>query len=346
MTASRIREVLEALLNGQDLARESMEELMHAILRGQVTIAQLAGISVALRIKGETSTELAAAARVMRQHGVQVSLKTPGPLLDTAGTGGDGVGSFNLSTAAALVAAACGITVAKHGNRAVSSRSGSADFLEALGVRLEVPPAQLQTSIETAGIAFLHAPAHHQALRHAAPMRRDLGVRTFFNLLGPLSNPARASHQLVGVYDASRTRQMAEVLQMLGLVRAWVVHGFGGLDEVSPSGPTQIAELSEGQIRQFTCVPEDFGLETKPIEILRGGDAAWNASLMHRLAEGEDVEVRPAVLLNAAAALVVARPELEWKDATALAQQALDDGSVLRTLQRWVSCTNAARDFS
>ena len=328
---------LRAVLGGEDLSRESMEAAMEAILDGAAEPALMAGLAIALRMKGETAEEIAAAARVMRARCERVVLDVEGPLLDTAGTGGDGVGSFNLSTISAIVAAAAGVRVAKHGNRAVSSRSGSADVLEALGIELGAAPALLQRSVQEVGIAFFFAPAHHAALRHAAPVRRALGVRTFFNLLGPLSNPAGATHQILGVYDGARVVQMAECLGLLGLERAWVVHGHGGLDEISPAGPTLVAELRDGAVRSFEVGPADFGLEPSSLDSIGGGDAKENAALTQRLFAGEALPVRTAVLLNSAAAILVASAETDPQIATERAREAIDSGAAGDLLRRWVA---------
>ncbi|MGB5681186.1 MAG: anthranilate phosphoribosyltransferase, partial [Polyangiales bacterium] len=240
---------------GKDLSPRQVETAMDEILSGDATPAQIAAFVVGLRMKGESSDEIAAAARSLRRHGESIQPNVRGPLLDTCGTGGDGLHTFNISTASAIVAAACGVSVAKHGNRAVSSKAGSADVLEALGVRIDLPKEAVQRCIEDVGIGFLFAPRHHAAMRHAAPIRRELGIRTLFNLLGPLSNPASATHQVVGVFDPARVEQLASALGTLGLEAAWVVHGNGGLDEVSPSGPTRVAELRNGAVRTFELSP-------------------------------------------------------------------------------------------
>ena len=237
------------------------------------------------------------------------------------------------------MAAAAGVPVAKHGNRAVSSQAGSADVLEALGVQIDLTPAQVQRCIEEVGIGFLFAPSHHAAMRHAAPVRRELGIRTLFNLLGPLSNPASATHQVVGVYDAGRVEQLAEALGSLGLTAAWVVHGEGGLDEVSPSGPTRVAQLRDGKVSTFEVTPQDFGLSLAPMEALRGGDAVRNAEIIRDVLGGEPGPARVAVLLNAAAALCVVGAAPDPAAATELAVNAIDSGTALQTLERWAQFT-------
>ncbi len=253
---------------------------MDEILEGEASTAQIAAFVIGLRMKGESAIEIAAAARSLRNHCETIRPQVDGPLLDTCGTGGDGLQTFNISTAAAIVAAACGVAVAKHGNRAVSSKAGSADVLEALGVRIDLGPERVLRCIEEVGIGFMFAPSHHAAMRHAAPVRRELGVRTLFNLLGPLSNPASASHQLVGVYDPGRIEQLAQALGALGLTAAWVVHGKGGLDEISPAGPSAVAQLADGEVSRFEVCPRDFGLPEVPVESLGGGDATCNAEII------------------------------------------------------------------
>jgi anthranilate phosphoribosyltransferase len=260
-------------------------------------------------------------------------------LLDTCGTGGDGLHTFNISTAAAVVAAACGVAVAKHGNRAVSSKAGSADVLEALGVRIDLTPERVRQCIEEVGIGFLFAPSHHAAMRHAAPVRRELGIRTLFNLLGPLSNPASATHQVVGVYDPARVEQLAQALGTLGLTAAWVVHGAGGIDEVSTSGTTTVAQLACGKVTTFEISPRDFGLAETPIEALRGGDAQRNAEIINGVLAGDPGPARAAVVLNAAAALCVTGLESDRTAAAERAAEAIDSGAAKQTLERWAQLT-------
>ncbi len=337
-----LAEAVRSVVEGRDLDAQTMEGAVEAILGGEATEAQIAALAVGLRMKGETAAEIAAAARVMRRRCDAVEVAGAGEVvLDTCGTGGDGAGTFNLSTASAIVAAAAGVRVAKHGNRAVSSRAGSADVLEALGVRIDVDRAVVVRSVREVGIGFLFAPAHHGALRHAAPVRRALGVRTFFNLLGPLSNPAGATHQLVGVYDPDRAEQMAEVLGLLGARRAWVVHGEGGLDEVSPAGPTRVALLEAGSVTCREVRPEDFGLAPVPLEALAGGDAAANARIIRAILGGEPGPRRTAVVLNAASALLVAGAAADPKEASARASEAIDSGAARRTLEAWVELTQS-----
>lgn len=330
-----ISEAIRQVIAGRDLSPSEVEAAMDTILDGEASNAQIAAFVVALRMKGESSDEIAAAARALRRHCQPIRPKVDGPLLDTCGTGGDGLHTFNISTAAAIVAAACGVAVAKHGNRAVSSKAGSADVLEALGVCIDLRPAQVERCIEEVGIGFLFAPRHHAAMRHVAPVRRELGIRTLFNLLGPLSNPAPVTHQVVGVYDRGRLVQLAEALRTLGGTAAWVVHGTGGLDEVSPSGPTSVAQLAHGEITTFEVSPTDFGLSSVPLEALGGGDAQQNAAIIRRVLSGEQGPARAAVVLNAAAALCVTGLAANPREAADRAAQAIDGGAARSTLERW-----------
>jgi anthranilate phosphoribosyltransferase len=310
-----------------------------AILAGQWTPVQVAGFLVALRAHGDSAACLLAAAEAMRanmvvvDHGLDL-------VLDTCGTGGDGQGTLNLSTGAALLAAASGIRVAKHGNRAVSSHAGSADVIEALGVRLDVAPAHAATVLREAGIAFLMAPAHHPAMRHAVVARRELGIRTVFNAVGPLANPARATHQLVGTYDDGLRPMFAEVLQQLGTKRAWVVHGREGLDEISPFGPTRVTSLDRGSTTEFEVAPEDFGVTPSAPGAIAGGDAAANATVLENILRGAPHPATDAVVLNAAAALVVAH-EQQPKAATARVRELIASGAAHRALEAWRAITRS-----
>ena len=337
-----IADAIKAVVAGADLSDAEVEAAMDAILDGEASPAQIAAFVVGLRMKGESASEIAAAARALRKHCDAIRPKVDGPLLDTCGTGGDGLHTFNISTAAAIVAASCGVAVAKHGNRAVSSKAGSADVLEALGVRIDLSPERVLQSIEDLGIGFMFAPSHHSAMRHAAPVRRELGVRTLFNLLGPLSNPASATHQVVGVYDPRRLEQLAQALGALGLTAAWVVHGQGGLDEVSPAGPTRVAQLAGGEVTCFDISPIDFGIAEVPVEALGGGDAARNAQIIHAVLDGEQGPPRSAVVLNAAAALRVAGLADDPKAAADRAAEAIDRGDAKEKLERWAAFTQGS----
>ncbi len=337
-----ISEAIKAAVGGEDLPPAMVESVMDAILEGEASAAQIAAFVVALRMKGESSDEIAAAARSLRKHCESIHPRVDGPLLDTCGTGGDGLDTFNISTAAAIVVASSGVAVAKHGNRAVSSKAGSADVLEALGVRIDLSPEEVTRCIEELGIGFLFAPSHHAAMRHAAPVRKELGIRTLFNLLGPLANPASATHQVVGVFDPSRLEQLARALGVLGLDGAWVVHGEGGLDEVSPSGSTRVAQLRGGEVSSFDLTPASFGLDPVPAEALRGGDADANAGIIRGVLAGEQGAPRAAVVINAAAALCVCGAAADPVRAAAAASEAIDSGAAEDTLRRWTELTRAS----
>jgi anthranilate phosphoribosyltransferase len=332
-----MREQIASLVAGRDLDAAAMEGAVETILRGEATPAQIGALLVALRMKGETVLELAAAARVMRCHAVPVRVTRPGIVLDTCGTGGDGSGSFNISTAAAIAVAAAGVTVAKHGNRAATSRAGSADVLEALGVPLDLSPERVGACIDAIGIGFMFARAHHPAMRHVAGARSEIGVRTLFNLLGPLSNPAGATHQLLGVSEAAKLDTMAHVLCALGAVGAWVVHGDGGLDEVSPSGTTRVAAVRNGRVERFDLAPGDFGYDPVPADALRGGDASHNAAIVRAVLGGERGPARDAVVINAAAALCVAGAVATPREGAVRAAHAVDSGAACEKLAAWVA---------
>lgn len=322
-----------ARIEGGRLGPEDVRASFGAILAGDWTPVQIGAFAAALRLRGETAEIIGAAAEALRAVMSAVDHGLP-DVLDTCGTGGDGAHTLNVSTAAAVVVAACGVPVAKHGNRSVSSRCGSADVIEALGVPLDLPPDRQAEVLREARIAFLMAPAHHPALRHAASARRELGVRTIFNALGPLVNPARATHQLVGVYDDALRPVMAAALGRLGVRRAWVVRSEDGLDEVSPAAPTRVSVLEGGRVEERTIAPEDFGLARSDTSGLAGGDAAANAAAITRLFEGGEHPARAAVTLNAAAALVVFRGASP-RDAAAEAEGAIASGGAKATLEAW-----------
>ncbi|HVP38963.1 MAG TPA: anthranilate phosphoribosyltransferase [Candidatus Saccharimonadales bacterium] len=328
-----IRESLGRLLEGQALTRAEAATLMRALTEGAASDAQLGALLVALRLRGETPEVMAGFAEVMRERAVHVPTARR-PLLDTCGTGGDGSGSLNISTAAALVAAACGVAVAKHGNRSVSSRCGSADVLEALGVKLGLPPEAVGRCVDEVGIGFLFAPALHPAMRHVAPARRELGVRTVFNLLGPLTNPAGADCQLLGTFAPWAADLLAGALAQLGTRRAWVVHGHGGLDELTASGPSRVLEVEAGRVREATVEPRALGLEAPPEGALRGGDAAENATRLRAILSGAADPAAGTVALNAAAALVVAGSVPDLAAGLARAREALAQGRPAQALDR------------
>jgi len=335
-------ELLPFLSRQEGVSLGHVRAAFDAILAGAWTPVQVGAFAVTLRVLGETTEVIVAGAEALRRTMTVVATDS-NPVIDTCGTGGDVSGTLNLSTAAALVVAALGIPVAKHGNRSVSSRCGSADVIEALGIPLDVPPDRQARVLSEAGIAFLFAPAHHPALRHAAQARRELGIRTIFNALGPLANPARASHQLVGVYDDALRTVFAEALSKLGVVRAWVVRSEDGLDEVSPSAPTRVTELVGGRIRERVVSPEDFGLPRAARESIAGGDAKTNAEAIESLISGEAHPALGAVVLNAAAALVVAK-DVPLREAAALARRAIEDGTASATLERWRRAATKAKE--
>jgi anthranilate phosphoribosyltransferase len=323
---------LVRLLEKRNLNRDEAAGLMDAIMAGEVSPVLLAAILVALRVKGETVDEITGFARSMRQHVVPVKPEASG-LLDTCGTGGDVSGTVNISTAAAVVAAAMGIPVAKHGNRAVSSRSGSADVLEALGVTIDLDADRVADLIDTVGLGFLFAPNLHPAMKHAAPVRRELGVRTVFNLLGPLTNPAGVDRQLLGVYSPELCEPMCRVLGQLGSSRAFVVHGAGGLDEVSPCGPTRVAALRDGQVTCFEFTPQEVGMDPVDPGDLCGGTPKDNARLLEKIFQGKQGPRTDAVVLNAAFAAVLGEKAADFAEGVELARQSLASGEALAKLE-------------
>ncbi len=330
-----IAEVLERLLEGRSLSAVEAEGLMDAVMQGRLTPVQIAGLLVALRAKGETVDELVGFARAMRRAARPV-VTTRRPLVDTCGTGGDRSGSFNISTAAAFVVAGAGLAVAKHGNRSVSSRSGSADVLQALGVNIDLEPDAMARALDEVGIAFLFAPRLHPAMRHAVGPRRELGIRTVFNLLGPLTNPARATHQLMGVFSPAWVRPLAQVLQALGLEAALVVHG-DGLDELTLSGPNRMAYFrGSGPVVEAELDPRALGLTPAPREALAGGTPDENARLLLALLQGEmHGPPRDVVLLNAAAALWIAGRARDWQVGLEMARYSVDSGAAWRVLEAY-----------
>jgi anthranilate phosphoribosyltransferase len=337
-----IQATLARLLDRQDLTRAEAREVMGEIMRGEATPAQIGGFLVALRAKGETADEIAGCAEAMREHVVPVRPARE-DLVDTAGTGGDGARTINISTAAAIVAAAAGAGVAKHGNRAVSSASGSADVLEALGLELEQPPERIAASIDELGFGFMFAPSHHPAMRHAAPVRKELATRTVFNVLGPLTNPAGARAQVIGVYAPSLVRTVAEVLAQLGARRAFVVHGAHGIDELSPAGPNEICEVVDGDVRARVIDPAELGVQRCDPEELRGGTSAENAEAIRRVFAGERGGRRDAILLNAAGAIAAAGHAEDLREGLELAREAVDSGAAAARLVELTEFSHAVR---
>ena len=335
-----IQAALQRLLDGHDLSRDDARAVMGEVMAGEVTPAQIAGFLVALRAKGETADEIAGCAEAMRAHALEVRPERD-DLVDTAGTGGDGARTFNISTAAALVAAAAGAGVAKHGNRAVSSASGSADVLEALGFQLDLPPERIARSIDELGFGFLFAPAHHPAMRHAASVRRELATRTVFNVLGPLTNPAGARSQVVGVYSADLVRTIAEVLASLGARRAFVVHGAHGIDELSPAGPNLVCEVVDGQVFERSIDPLDLGVPRCAPGELTGGTPDENAAVIREVFAGSDGGRRSATLLNAAGAIAAGGLAHDLREGLEVAREALDSGAAAERLERLVAFSRA-----
>jgi anthranilate phosphoribosyltransferase len=332
-----IQRALQRLLDGHDLTRQEAREVMSGIMRGEATPAQIGGFLIALRVKGETANEIAGCAEAMREHVLAVRPQRD-DLVDTAGTGGDGARTINISTAAALVAAASGAAVAKHGNRAVSSASGSADVLEALGFSLEQEPQRVARSIDELGFGFLFAPTHHPAMRHAAPVRRELATRTVFNVLGPLTNPAGARAQVVGVYSPQLVRTIADVLAQLGARRAFVVHGAGGIDELSPVGPNLLCEVVDGSVRERELDPEsELGVPHCTVEELRGGSPEDNAQAIRDVFAGEDGARRSAILLNAAGAIAAGGHAEGLREGLELAREAVDSGAASARLEELIA---------
>jgi anthranilate phosphoribosyltransferase len=335
-----LTQTLNKLVANQDLDVAEAESAMRAIMAGEVSPAQMAAFLVALRMKGETPVEIAAAARVMRSLMTPVDLP-PDHLTDIVGTGGDNASTFNVSTAAAFVAAVGGARIAKHGNRSVSSRSGSADLLEAAGAKLDLNPGQVRNAVESLGFGFMFAPAHHGAMKHAAPVRRELGLRTLFNLLGPLTNPAQAPHQVLGVFDRRWLESLARVLGELGSTHVLVVHALDGLDELSIAAPSQIAELKDGSVKSFSIAPEDFGLQRAELSGLRVESPAQSLSLVRRVLGGEPGGASDFVALNAGAALYAADVAGSLADGVARAQSILASGAALQRLDDYVALTQA-----
>jgi anthranilate phosphoribosyltransferase len=335
-----IQAALAELLEGRPLSREQAREVMDEIMRGEATQAQIGGFLIALRLKGETADEIAGCAGAMRDHVLPVRPERD-DLVDTAGTGGDGASTINISTAAAIVAASAGAGVAKHGNRAVSSASGSADVLEALGFQLEQPPERIAQSIDELGFGFMFAPAHHPAMRHAAPVRRELATRTVFNVLGPLTNPAGARAQVIGVYSPSLVRTLAEVLAQLGARRAFVVHGAHGIDELSPAGPNDVCEVVDGEVRERVIDPIDLGIPRCDPAELRGGSPAENAQAIREVFAGADGGRRNAIILNAAGAIAASGHAEDLRDGVEIARLAIDSGAATQRVDELARFTHA-----
>ena len=334
-----IREAIDAVVSGQSLTMDQAAAVMRQIMQGEATPAQLGSFLTALRLKGESTEEIAGMATVMREFSLKVRVE--GTVVDSVGTGGDGSNTFNISTAAALVAAGAGVRVAKHGNRAASGSCGAADVLETLGVRIELPPEGVERCINEGGMGFMFAQAFHPSMRHAGPVRREIGIRTVFNILGPLTNPAAAQRQLIGVAFPQLGEKMAEVMRLLGSERTMVVHGAGGLDEIALDGETSVWELRDGQVNSWTLSPDNVGLGRWSVEDLRGGDPEANAAAMRRLLEGEGGPFRDAVLLNTAGVLLAAGTAASIPDGIQAAARSIDSGSARLKLDALVELSNA-----
>lgn len=334
-------QLLNQVINGQDLSHESMLALMQQVMAGELTPAQIAAMLVALRIKGETVDEISAAASVMRALSGKVHIADSSHLIDTCGTGGDGIHTFNVSTASAFVAAAAGAKVAKHGGRSVSSACGSADVLEALGVNVHQTAAQVAHCVAQIGLGFMFAPNHHSAMKHAAPVRRELGVRTLFNLLGPLTNPADAKCQLMGVFSANLTAKLARVLQQLGSEHVMVVCGADGMDEISFAGDTFVAELKNGQIEEYLLNPQQFGLSVHDIASIKVHDVASSKAMLLGVLTGKPGAARDIVLLNAGAAIYVSGLAPSMEQGIVTAAKMLDSGQAMLKLEQLIVMTNA-----
>ena len=336
----RMKSLIARVAGGATLSQDEARHAFEIMMSGDATPAQVGGFLMCLRVRGETVDELTGGAEALRERMVKV--KAPAAAIDTCGTGGDASGTFNVSTAAALVVAACGVPVAKHGNRALSSKAGSADILAALGVNIDVEPSRVERAIREAGIGFMMAPRHHGAMRHVAGARVELGTRTIFNLLGPLANPAGATRQLLGVFARDWIEPLARVLGQLGSERAWVVHGADGLDELTTTGPSHVAELRDGRVTTFEVTPEQAGLPRARLDELRGADATTNADALRAVLDGLRGPYRDIVLLNSAAALVVAEEVGDLASGVARAAEAIDDGAAKAVLAKLVAISNEA----
>ncbi|MBC2773741.1 anthranilate phosphoribosyltransferase [Rhizobium sp. AQ_MP] len=323
----------------QPLTRQEASDAFEILMSGEASMAQVGGFLMGLRVRGETVDEIAGAVSIMRQKMVPVD--APEDAIDIVGTGGDGTNTYNISTLAALIVAGAGVPVAKHGNRALSSKSGTADALSQLGVKLDIDPDLISRCVREAGIGFMFAQLHHPAMRHVGPARVELGARTIFNIVGPLSSPARVKKQLFGVYSPEWLIPGAEALRDLGLTSAWVVHG-SGLDEITTTGPSQVAELKDGEIRTFELTPGDFGVATVSLDAIRGGDGAVNAAALRDVLGGAKTAYRDVALCNAAASLIVAGKASDVTEGMHLASQSLDTGSAARALETLVAISNSA----
>ncbi|MFN3501304.1 MAG: anthranilate phosphoribosyltransferase [Allorhizobium sp.] len=336
---SGLKPFIAKIATRQPLSRQEASDAFEILMSGEASMAQVGGFLMGLRVRGETVDEIAGAVSIMRQKMVPVD--APEDAIDIVGTGGDGTNTYNISTLAALIVAGAGVPVAKHGNRALSSKSGTADALSQLGVKLDIEPDMISRCIREAGIGFMFAQLHHPAMRHVGPARVELGARTIFNIVGPLSSPARVKKQLFGVYSPEWLVPGAEALRDLGLTSAWVVHG-SGLDEITTTGPSQVAELKDGEIRTFELTPDDFGVETVSLDAIRGGDGTVNATALRDVLGGAKTAYRDVALCNAAASLIVAGKARDVTEGMHLASQSLDTGSAARALDTLIAISNSA----
>ncbi len=333
-----LKQFIGIVATGGSLTRDQAREAFDVIMSGEATPSQIGGFLMGLRVRGETVDEITGAVEVMRAKMLRV--EAPEEAIDIVGTGGDGTGTYNISTASAFVAAGCGLKIAKHGNRALSSKSGAGDVLSALGIKLDIPPEQISRCIQDAGVGFMFAPQHHAAMRFVGATRVELGTRTIFNLLGPLSNPASTKRLLIGVFAEGWVEPLAQVLKNLGAQAVWVVHGSDGMDELTTTGPTKVAELKNGEITTFEVTPDQVGLPVARFEDLKGGDAEVNAAALRALLAGEKNAYRDIVVLNVAAALVLCEKADSLEQAARLAEQAIDDGRAQKALNKLVQISN------
>jgi anthranilate phosphoribosyltransferase len=339
MSASEVKRLMQKVATGATLSEDEIKDAFELMMSGAATPAQMAAFLMALRVRRETLAEITGACQLMRDK--MLTIEAPPDAVDIVGTGGDGHNTFNVSTCAAIVAAGAGVPIAKHGNRAVSSLSGASDVLTALGVKIDIEPLAISRSIAEAGVGFMWAPIHHPAMKAWGPARAELGVRTLLNLLGPLANPAGVKRQVVGVYSPEWTVPIAEALRNLGSVHAWVVHGADGLDEITTTGPTRVAELKDGKVSSFQVRPEDAGLPTATLDDLKGGDASVNAAAIRQVLAGEPGAFRDIVLLNAGAALIVGGKVTSLREGAERAARAIDTGAAAQALDKLVAVSNA-----
>ncbi len=336
---SELKPIIAKAADGKPLTRDEAKAAFNIMMSGDATPSQIAGLLMALRVRGETVDEITGAVEIMREKMIRVS--APANAIDIVGTGGDASGSYNISTCAAIVAAGAGLKVAKHGNRALSSRSGAADVLTALGVKIDLPPEKISECITEAGVGFMFAPAHHASMKYVGPTRVELGTRTIFNLLGPLSNPAGVKKQITGVFSKAWVEPLAHVLKNLGSEACWICHGEGGLDEIVPTGTTWISELKNGKITSFEVTPESVGLKRSKLDDLKGGDAAQNAAALRAVLQSEKSAFRDAVVMTTGAALLIDSKVKDYPEGVRLAEQAVDGGAALKAHDRLIKVSNS-----